>query len=298
MIFIWVNRKFALMNLIILIIAGPLILSSYKINSSSLEQQSAISLLSFNARLFRKHHTYSQFSIESIKWLAKDTAQIICIQEYSTNDNWDVLDVTGKMDARGFEKNIYTADRIDSDHSPGMAIFSIYPIVNSGYIWQGDSSMNAGMFSDLKINDDTLRIYNVHLTSMNLSLSRLKNSNNYLTATIDILYKLKIGALSRDNQVNKLIDHVKQSPHAAIVCGDFNETPYSNNYLKMKSFLNNTFESSGRGFGFTLNKSLSFFRIDHQFYTKDITPLHYEVDKSMRISDHFPTRGFYQLSSQ
>jgi len=76
---------------------------------------------------------------------------------------------------------------------------------------------------------------------------------------------------------------------------DFNETPYSYNYFKLKKHFFNTFEEAGNGFGFSFNSLIFFLRIDHQFYNSEIEVLNYRIDRSMAISDHYPTRGFYRM---
>src|SRR5690606_25860510 len=50
----------------------------------------------------------------------------------------------------------------------GLAIFSKYPIVNKGSIKFGALTQNHGMFADLKMGEDTVRVYNFHLQSMSI----------------------------------------------------------------------------------------------------------------------------------
>ncbi len=108
--------------------------------------------------------------------------------------------------------------------------------------------------------------------------------------------RLKHGAEKRSSQIDLLIEHANNSPYPVVICGDFNETPYSYNYFKLKKHFSNSFENAGHGFGFSYHSILFFLRIDHQFYTNRIKALDYRIDREMRISDHFPARSLYSIS--
>lgn len=255
-----------------------------------------LSVLSFNTKLFRKKNTYSEFSFEMIKWAANDTSDIKCFQEYSTNSRWPVLDVTHQIEEKGYTCFAFSAEMQDAEHNPGLAIFSKYPIIDSGYVWRNYGSFNAGIFTDVNIHGDTTRIYNVHLASMKLELYQYRQTTNYISKVKRLISRLKQGAEVRANQIDMLISHSADCPYPFIICGDFNETPYSYNYFRIRRLYANTFEEAGNGFGFTFNSALFFLRIDHQFYHERFNPLYYRVDRSMKISDHFPTRAFYELN--
>jgi endonuclease/exonuclease/phosphatase family metal-dependent hydrolase len=175
-----------------------------------------------------------------------------------------------------------------------LGIFTTYDILNSGIVWE-DSTINGAIFADINLGSDTIRVYNVHLASMGLQLSQYKQKGGYAGKLKKLVSKLKNGATHRSYQVDKLMEHTATSPYPFIICGDFNEMPYSYNYFRFKANLENTFEEAGNGFGFSLNSPLFFLRIDHQFYNSGIKAINYRVDRSMKISDHFPTRAVYKI---
>lgn len=247
-----------------------------------------LSVLSFNAKLFRKQKTYEQFSSEMIDWVVNDPSKIKCIQEYSTNNNWDALDVTGKLEKQGYHSFAVKSKMEYNDHSNGIGIFSRYEIVNTGVVVPLDSTSNGVIYADLAADHDTLRVYNVHLQSLNLKSS----------GVIEFVSRLRDASIKRSSQVRRLVKHADTSPHPIIICGDFNETPYSYNYGQLRSSFNNSFEKAGSGFGFSLNSLLFFLRIDHQFFGEDVVVTGYEVDRKMNISDHFPTFGYYKLTKE
>ncbi len=242
-----------------------------------------ISVLSFNAKFFRKPDTYRQFSTDMIQWVVNDSSKIKCIQEYSTNRIWPALDVTGMLEKRGYYNFHIKSKMKENDHGNGLVIFSLYPIINSGIVVDIDTTSNGVIFADLNLGNDTLRIYNVHFESMNLTRH-------------EFISKLKNGSIKRMEQWRSLLANTQTCPYRFIICGDFNETPYSNSYWNLTSAFSNSFEAAGNGFGFTLNSSLFFLRIDHQFFNKGVACKSYRVDRSMSISDHFPTFGYYRVS--
>ena len=254
-----------------------------------------ISVLSYNVRFFRESGSYDRFSEELIKWVSNDSSDIKCIQEYCSNSFNPAWNSDKLNEKQGYASFIFTAQGTDSDHDQGLAIFSKYDILDTGFIWTNYGSTNGGIFADIKVGKDTLRVYNVHLESMGLVLSQYKSSNKYNSKIKRLLYKLKRGAEKRSEQIEKLVDHCGNSPYPYIICGDFNDTPYSYNYFKLKRYFSNAFEDAGNGFGFTFNSILFFLRIDHQFYDSKIEVVNYRVDRTAKISDHFPTRGFYSL---
>jgi len=130
---------------------------------------------------------------------------------------------------------------------------------------------------------------------MGLNVGQYKNPRYYGYKLKTLIAKLRHGATNRSAQIDRIIEHTKTSPYPYMICGDFNETPYSYNYLRLRRHFSNAFEKAGHGFGFSVNSSLFFLRIDHQFYGTGLKALNYQVDRSMRISDHFATRGYYDL---
>jgi endonuclease/exonuclease/phosphatase family metal-dependent hydrolase len=78
-----------------------------------------------------------------------------------------------------------------------------------------------------------------------------------------------------------------------ILCGDLNSFPYGYSYQKIKKYLNNSFEESGLGLGFTLNIPPYCIRLDNQFHSPYFHSLEAEVIKDIDHSDHFPLQCVY-----
>ena len=267
---------------------------SYSNSGAQVRHQKALSILSYNTRFFRTSNTYDEFSYDLINWVSSDSSDLKCIQEYCTNPKIDKLDVTSIVSANRYKSFVFLTKDDSSEHGKGLAIFSKYAFLDTGFVWKSSGSFNAGMFADIKINEDTVRIYNVHLESMGIVLRDYKEIDNYLEKLETLIRKLKYGAEVRSNQIDMLVTHTKNCPYPFIICGDFNETPFSYNYFKLRSHFQNSFEEAGNGFGFSFNSILFFLRIDHHFFNPEIQALNYRVDRSIKISDHFPIRGYYK----
>jgi len=126
-----------------------------------------------------------------------------------------------------------------------------------------------------------------------------KLSNTYLLKyggyLKNVIFKLKNGAINHSREINLLIEHSSKCPYPFIICGDFNETPYGYNYMKLRKHFSNSFEKAGSGFGFSFNGRIFFLRIDHHFVSQGVNPIKYRIDHTIHKSGHFPTRGIYEI---
>jgi endonuclease/exonuclease/phosphatase family metal-dependent hydrolase len=291
------NKRLALIPLITIILGLPFVIITISYQGEKTIKNHELSILSFNAKFFMASKRYPYFSPQMIQWVVNDTSTIKCIQEFATNGNSPELDVTKQIMDKGYNSSIYSFN-LNGSENPVLAIFSKYDILDTGMVWEDKHSINVALYADIKKGMDTLRIYNVHLASMGLQINQYKNPNRYKSKLKTLITRLKYGSEKRSSQIDKIIAHTAECPYPFIVCGDFNETPYSYNYFKLKRHFSNAFEKAGNGFGFTLNSLLFFLRIDHHFYADEIEAIHFCVDRSMKISDHFPTRGYYRFKNK
>ncbi len=254
---------------------------------------SSISVLSYNTKLFRKPGVYSEFSSNLIEWVVKDTSDIKCIQEFSTNSRWQELDVKTKIEAGGYYSYTYSASsEVYGEHNPGTAIFSKYPILNSGLVDPKEERINSMIYADIQVRMDTIRVYNIHLTSYRFD-EISHNIGIFKKVNQGINKVRKVVGMHMD-EIDKLLDHVNKSDYPVIIAGDFNEIALSNNLFKL-SGLGSAFEEAGSGFGFTVKKPPFFLRIDHIFFNDHITVDRYMVDYSIDISDHYPQKCWFRI---
>jgi endonuclease/exonuclease/phosphatase (EEP) superfamily protein YafD len=110
-----------------------------------------------------------------------------------------------------------------------------------------------------------------------------------------VYYAYKKSAKAKKRQLSVVSQAIENSPYPVLACGDLNYTPYSRPYARLKENLYNSFESAGRGFGFTLNiDKLFFLRIDNQFYSPELEASNHRVLRNYKWSDHFPVSCYYK----
>ena len=254
----------------------------------------SISLLSYNTKLFRDSDNYGKFSMESIEWVVKDTSAIKCIQEFSFNSNWPVLDVLAQVKSEGYEAHVISSKLLKfGKHNPGLAIFSKFPMVNKGVLNRSSEGFHGIIFADIVLESDTVRVYNVHLKSYHLNLEG--GLTKAVGHVIDGIASIKSVVVDHTEELELLIEHAKSCRHPIIIAGDFNESPYSYNYGLLSHFTN-AFEQKGSGFGFSMIKPPLYLRIDQVFSSPDIQIESFEEDYDMQISDHFPIRCSFVLA--
>jgi endonuclease/exonuclease/phosphatase family metal-dependent hydrolase len=299
LVFLFGRKELLALSLVGVVTGLPFFISSLTFSKHK-NGNKDFSTLSFNAKYFRAQNRYDAFSTALIKWVVDDDADIKCIQEYSTNEKWEELNVSKKITDKGFNGFVLKSKVKDRVHNPGLAIFvkNKFEILNSGVVWEDSLNSNGAIFADVRIRRDTVRVYNVHLASMGLNSADDFSKGNYLRRVVQIFSKLRDGSIKRSGQIALLMNHSGSCRYASIICGDFNEVPYSSNYRVLHRVFENAFERAGHGFGFSLNSPLFFLRIDHQFYSRRLRAVDYDVDRSMQISDHFPTRGQYATNQE
>jgi endonuclease/exonuclease/phosphatase family metal-dependent hydrolase len=252
-----------------------------------------LKIVSYNVNLFQLYSwaeeppTYSGI----FSFIRNENPDIVCLQEFYVVS--DKFTEEQARDALSYDVHIgYITKGQRTGY--GMATYSRYPIVNSGEI-KFENSANASIYSDILIGTDTIRVYNNHLQSLRLRESNLNflhnHSNRKDSQTMDeikdISFRFRDALRKRAQQVELVIDHILSSPYPVIVCGDFNESPISYNYRKMRQNLNDAFVEAGAGVGHTYKGFFPSFRIDYILYNPKFFATSYYSPKVYH-SDHYP----------
>lgn len=254
------------------------------------EEQNVISnnflkVLSFNSESFSGNDNHNLSALQ---------ADIACFQEYSQNQQIENQYVNKALKLTTFSGN----------RAVGLAIFTKFPIVKQyGKIWNRDNAPNINGFlcADIVYKNDTVRIVNTHLWSMgvraNKALDAFKKGEirKFFFEISDTITRLKDGFNARDEQVAEVESYVAGSKYPVILCGDFNEIPFSYTYGKLSLTFANAFEEVGQGLGFTLNRYPYCVRIDQQFFSSDWQVQSCQIIPTITFSDHFPLMAQYIL---
>ncbi|WP_299253844.1 endonuclease/exonuclease/phosphatase family protein [uncultured Cytophaga sp.] len=286
---------------ILLVINWKFVQRSITISSES-EKEQEFSILSYNARLF---NVYPQFADKTfsatrkmIDFIKKSDIDVVCIQEFY-NDPKDTLFNTVHRIKKKYPYYYFsTTFKNHTGGMFGMVIFSKYPIISKGTVVFNEGSNNQTIYADIDFPTGKARVYNMHLQSMSINDKEIAESHfdqKSKTKVMQAFLKYKSGTINRSIQVDKLVNHIKDSPYKPIVCGDLNDPPYSYTYEKLSDVLNNGFEKKGNGFGFTFNGKIPFLRIDHQFSDPNIIVTRFETKTSVSFTDHFPIIAGYRF---
>ncbi|MBA9075848.1 endonuclease/exonuclease/phosphatase family protein [Rufibacter quisquiliarum] len=258
-----------------------------------------VRVLSFNARLFDLYEwTGNPKTRDKIfKVLQEELPDIICFQEFYTSSkpNRNNLDTLVQLQRANNHHVAYTETLRGTDHW-GIATFSKYPILKKGNILFNEETNNLCIYSDLKIGQDTVRVYNVHFQSNRFKREDyefLGNPNaqptrdDKIAASRNIIRRLQVGAVKRARQVEVVARHIQGSPYPVIVCGDFNDPPASFTYNKISKGLEDAFVESGWGLGNTFNGLFSILRIDYLLHDPRLVGTGYRAIRQ-NLSDHYP----------
>ncbi|MDF2159420.1 endonuclease/exonuclease/phosphatase family protein [Algoriphagus sp. CAU 1675] len=290
-------RKTAILPLIILVLGYRFVLITVQFHPKNPNPE-GLSVLTYNAHLFNyKSRVEGKFDPNVFTWLQDYPADVKVFQEFyqdNTTPSRNAIKLLGKDSGMEYSYGIIEGDA--RKRSYGLAIFSKYPIVHEGKVFDNNRT-NGAIFADILYQGDTIRIYNCHLESMKIDAKALENLDGVRENYRQTLGKLNRGGVIRSQQLSVLEEHVRNSPHPIILMGDLNEVPYSNTYFRLSQNLVNAFESAGRGFGFTYNKVLFFLRIDHIFSSPSLKAVDFKTHREVDYSDHYPVSATFQFVS-
>lgn len=270
---------------------GDFILKAITFNVSTFNKQRITNFAKEDPTL--KHELFSFLANE------KNKPDIFCMQEFHHDDAEKQKVIDKIIGLTGLEY-YYTVPVFDPNQNGffGLMTMSKYPIINKGIIFKGDKlTLNMGVYLDVKTPHDTIRVINIHLQSMNIRLNDT-SSTSLVGKIVDVAERLKLGSIKSREQMRPVLDVINQSPYPVLLCGDFNTFPYGYTYQVVKETLNNSFESAGKGFGYSLNISPYFARIDNQFCSKEFTPVESRVIREIKHSDHFPVFAKYVFKKE
>lgn len=219
-------------------------------------------------------------------YIEKHNPDVLCVQEIATvGESWDALD--GKY---------HTTKQLikEGEESSDNHILSKYPILRMGDI--EDLPRKNGVWVDLKIEDDTVRVISLHLQSTSISPEDTKfiEGHEYLhdkerdNKVRSITGRLVENNISRAKQAERVAKFLGETPYKTVVCGDFNDVPLSYTYHTIAKNLDDTFSKMANGFAYTYKTKYRLLRIDHIMVSPSIQVASYEVDNKVEISDHYP----------
>lgn len=283
----WIFRfkKHFLLPLIVLLLGFNHVTSIYEFSASEVEEISEddLVLVSYNVRHFNKFNFFEQKNVpEKISaFIKKQDPDIISMQEYYTGE----LSIADSFPYKYIKLKNETAEF-------GLAILSKYPIINSGNLDFNTASNNNGVYADIVVRGDTLRIINVHFQSYSVkpNLNNLEKEHSK-----KVFLGMGKTFVRQQEQMELVIESIKSSPYKVIVMGDFNNTAYSYIYRELTSYgLDDAYKEDGNGFGRSFDFDYFPLRIDYILVDEGLEVISFETFE-IPYSDHFPIRATIQL---
>ena len=214
--------------------------------------------------------------------MKKNSVDVLCLQEYRDHSG-------DRLNSDAY-KDYFPYFKFGHDD---MIIYSRYPISQSEAIDFGDTN-NSAMWADINVNGHMIRVFNAHLETTGFNRTMRKVAKMELqgltvkeNAIIKAIYgNYTMGMIIRSRQCDKVAQQIEESQLPVILCGDFNDVPYSYTYNRMLGDLVDGFKECGKGFMSTY-RGRKKFRIDYIFHDKLLKGVSY-YKQELSYSDHNP----------
>lgn len=305
---IWLLMKprFALISLIAIVVCWKPIQHIFqpRINNDFNVKKNgrAIRVMSWNVEHFNmlQYRQHPERKSQMIDLINKINPDIACFQEMvAGDDKKKCINTTAEFQRKfSFNESYYvynTAFDFDQNHHFGIIIYSKYPIVNRQKVVSDPTEYNS-IFQHVDVvkNNDTFRVFNIHLQSLRFTNDNRKyidnpgiTGENDWEATKNILIKYKTGMEKRKRQSDFIRKTIAESPYPVILCGDFNDVPNSYAYNTIGENLRNAFTTLGSGISNTYDGLSPTLRIDNIFVDQRFDIIQYNRFIK-KFSDHFP----------
>lgn len=240
--------------------------------TSEKKEKPNLKLISLNGK-FGKMGTDEIYS-----YIHKENPDVVFFQEFDNNKKPEGFNYAG-------ENYAY------------IKIFSKFPISETGLI-KTDVNNGLSIFADIKINGKTIRFVNIYMEPFFLEKKMIRptgDMNRNEEKARKILHMLIPTFKKHETEINQIKDFIDASPYPVIVAGDFNSVPNSYEYYKVSEGLQDVFLKTGKGSGTSFHDFKFPLKIDHVFASPSIDPISYKVDRSVRISDHFPVIATFNI---
>lgn len=303
------KNRFAFISSIIILIGYDKCKQLYQpglLKVEVMQPQQAFKVLSYNVRLFDLYNWTGNQKTRSgiLDFFKQEQPDLLCLQEYFHSDvgNFQNNDTICTIIHAGYSTIKYGLTLRKTNHW-GLATFSKFPIINEGTVFYEEGKSNFCIYSDIKIGKKIIRVYNVHFQSNHFKQNdyeflenpdSLEANKNKWKSMLNIVRRLKTAAVKRSKQADELNLHMAACPYPIILCGDFNDPPFSYTYQSLTNSLEDAFIEKGEGFGSTYINLPIKFRIDYILHSKQIQTHSFQVKKG-KLSDHYPIQSWMSL---
>lgn len=244
-----------------------------------------IKIMTYNVGKFTlgKGYEYSE-SLDSITALIRHSdADIVCMQEFNSEH---LNDIPKLLEAQFPDYFYCYFINMNAGSGSGNVTLSKFPIESRGH-FNFEGSANLAIYTDIRIGESNLRIYNCHFQSYSISLAALARNWKHRSVMMETEHKMKESIIKRPQQVEQVLSDIEDCPLESIVAGDFNDTPMSYTYHRLRKGRKDAFVEAGSGFGATYSFLWPLIRIDYVLFPASFEGVSYSC-KHVGYSDHYP----------
>ena len=282
----WLVRRrwlFAIIPVVTLLCCIPYIgtLVQFRSLDKKADAQAGLKIASYNVAMFGRE-TSGFMAQDILAEMRRQKVDILCMQEYNETSG-------DKKNSESYKEYFpYMAvGRND------MVIYSRYPIKASKAIFF-DYTNNSAQWADIEVKGHEIRVFNVHLQTTGISGTlhqadklRIQNyevENSRLLSAIFGNYTL--GMMFRATQAITVANEKRSCEKPVVLCGDFNDVPYSFVYNTLLGHMVDGFKECGSGYMYTFRGKKAV-RIDYIFHDPVLKGLTY-YRSDLTYSDHYP----------
>ena len=282
----WLVRRrwlFAIIPVVTLLFCIPYIgtLVQFRSLDKKADAQAGLKIASYNVAMFGRE-TSGFMAQDILAEMRRQKVDILCMQEYNETSG-------DKKNSESYKEYFpYMAvGRND------MVIYSRYPIKASKAILF-DYTNNSAQWADIEVKGHEIRVFNVHLQTTGISgtlhqadklrMQDYEVENSRLLSAIFGNYTL--GMMFRATQAITVANEKRSCEKPVVLCGDFNDVPYSFVYNTLLGHMVDGFKECGSGYMYTFRGKKAV-RIDYIFHDPVLKGLTY-YRSDLTYSDHYP----------
>lgn len=238
---------------------------------------------------------------KAIAFLKKYQPDVLCLSEFTnvtSKHAWSNISLL--RDSLGYRYFVFRPSYTEGDGSwatvhIGNAVFSKYPITDSGHIqYKGKRVPEDILKATISFNGKNIQVLNTHLASMHLHhvfvpgpIAEYLVEDSAIIFYGSIIDKLKYFQRYHVSQAALVKAVSDSSKTPIIVCGDFNSVPSSYVYPLLRGKMSDAFLEKGSGLGRSFHSRQPALRIDYLLHSKDIEVLQWDIFR-VSFADHDP----------
>lgn len=265
-------------------------------------------VVSWNVKMFNIPFYKTFLDTSMVKKIKELDADILSLQEVMyAKDIKDPLSLDSISKQLGYP--YYAAGFEDETFRPYESfftycgvVFSKYPVTAVKTIKATNENNSDFLYADIKVKNDTLRVFSFHLQSLFFTLEDYRSLSDVRKGKVEnalpggkaILKKMRAAYSRRALQVKNILPEIDNSPYPVLVCGDFNDVPASYTYQKLSDHLLDAQCEAGKGIGRSFKFISPTLRIDYILSDKRLKPVNVFIDRNP-ASDHFPLTADFKL---